>query len=444
MRAFLFIIMKQIISYFQSSFGSLYVLLILALYISVFLSPDFGAADKVVVHWLAISIINFIALSHIIIKYDYFKIYIGLVFNNILFKTISVFWVLCLVSFACAYNIVEASVAFFQLTTFIFQILFISIFLIAYNIKILNIFYLILFFFLFQIYYSLSTYIDIINVSVYDFSLSSLLKGVGANRNITAAIFVIQIPFLITLILRSSNFFRNIVFSILIFSASYLIIALSSRASYISLTLILVSYIFFYAYGFKFRDLSFLLKKLFFTLLPIFASYFIFNTTDFNRSESNVIDRVSTINIDDESTSTRLRFYKQTFDYVINNPLKPMGIGNWKITSLVGDRMNIQGYTVPYQVHNDFLQVAAEIGIIGFFTYLLIFLLAFYYLFKLFFKSKSFKEKAFYFAIFISLLCYVIDANLNFPIARAIQQNFFVFLISLIIYKTTHEFKVSK
>ena len=444
MRAFLFIIMKQIISYFQSSFGSLYVLLILALYISVFLSPDFGAADKVVVHWLAISIINFIALSHIIIKYDYFKSYIGLVFNNIIFKTISVFWVLCLISFAYAYNIVEASVAFFQLTTFIFQILFISIFLIAYNIKLLNIFYLILFFFLFQIYYSLSTYIDIINVSVYDFSLSSLLKGIGANRNITAAIFVIQIPLLITLILRSSDFFRNIIFSIILFLSSYLIIALSSRASYISLTLILVSYVFFYAYSFRFRDLSFLLKKLFFTLLPIFVSYIIFNTTDFNRSESNVIDRVSTINTDDESTSTRLRFYKQTFDYVINNPLKPMGIGNWKITSLVSDRMNIQGYTVPYQVHNDFLQVAAEIGIIGFFTYLLIFLLSFYFLLKLFFKSNSFNEKTLYFAIFISLLCYVIDANLNFPIARAIQQNFFVFFISFIIYKSTYEFKVSK
>ena len=59
-------------------------------------------------------------------------------------------------------------------------------------------------------------------------------------------------------------------------------------------------------------------------------------------------------------------------------PVFGIGIGNWKIKSIEYSRNSIVGYTVPYHVHNDFLQITAEIGVIGGLLYLMIYLMPIY------------------------------------------------------------------
>ena len=51
------------------------------------------------------------------------------------------------------------------------------------------------------------------------------------------------------------------------------------------------------------------------------------------------------------------------------------------------DREDIDGYIVPYHAHSDFIQLGAELGIIGFLLYLGIFLIAGYFGFIIVFKS---------------------------------------------------------
>ena len=81
--------------------------------------------------------------------------------------------------------------------------------------------------------------------------------------------------------------------------------------------------------------------------------------------------------------------------------------------------MNIKGYVVPYHAHSDFIQLGAELGVIGFLLYLGIFIWAIFYVFRIILKSNiTDKEKIFLFLLILSLGSYTIDANLNFPIAR--------------------------
>jgi len=104
---------------------------------------------------------------------------------------------------------------------------------------------------------------------------------------------------------------------------------------------------------------------------------------------------------------------------MLDNPIFGTGIGNWKFESINYDRLQIDGYIVPYHAHSDFIQLGAELGFIGFFLYVFIFLSAIYFVYHIIFKSKiEIQDKLFSFLLIISLGVYLIDANLNFPIAR--------------------------
>jgi O-antigen ligase len=67
--------------------------------------------------------------------------------------------------------------------------------------------------------------------------------------------------------------------------------------------------------------------------------------------------------------------------HLTSNPIFGTGLGNWKLKSIDYDSKDINGYVVPYHAHSDFIQLGAELGIIGFLLYLGVFLWAVYYVF---------------------------------------------------------------
>ena len=104
----------------------------------------------------------------------------------------------------------------------------------------------------------------------------------------------------------------------------------------------------------------------------------------------------------------------------------------------------MNGYIVPYHAHSDFIQLGAELGIIGFLLYLSIFILTTYYGYKVIrFSRLSSNLRIFIFIALTSLGTYVIDASLNFPIARPQVLTVWATVLSLILifYK---DFKISK
>ncbi len=247
------------------------------------------------------------------------------------------------------------------------------------------------------------------------------LKGVTANRNITAFSIAIKIPFVIFLIYRFSKAKVKLLLSSIVFLSFLSLTMIQSRASFIAIGLILISYIIlqiFLLNNNKKRVLQIL--QLGYIVLPLILAIVI-NQTFFADKGADALSRAATISIstEDGSVNQRLRYYEDVLTHLKSNPIFGTGLGNWKIKSIDYDSNDIVGYIVPYHAHSDFIQLGAELGIIGFLLYLGIFLWAVYFVFILIRHSKiELEGKVFLFLLITALGVYSIDANLNFPIAR--------------------------
>ena len=168
--------------------------------------------------------------------------------------------------------------------------------------------------------------------------------------------------------------------------------------------LIVMSFVFF-------KQKTFIGKKDFIIIFLSLVIGILLNSFVFQENKSlNVVQRST--NLDTSSTQQRIRFYKAALNSILENPIIGVGLGNWKIHATEYDKPFMKDYTVPYHVHNDFLEIFAEIGIIGFILYYGIFLWIFILLFKKI-KTKNHKEdKNFYLLIIASLssLVYLADS----------------------------------
>jgi O-antigen ligase len=87
-------------------------------------------------------------------------------------------------------------------------------------------------------------------------------------------------------------------------------------------------------------------------------------------------------------------------------------------------------------MHNDFLQMGAELGFLG----LLVYMSIFGFLLIKVFTSYMAKNDILIFLLGISLLIYLVDAMFNFPIERTISQSMFIVISSMILVQNlSHE-----
>ena len=196
---------------------------------------------------------------------------------------------------------------------------------------------------------------------------------------------------------------------------------IQSRASFVAVGLILIAYITLQSvlYFKETRKLS-QLFYISYLIAPLLISILI-NQTFLSTKGADVISRAATISVStsDNSINQRLRYYQDVLTHFTSNPFFGVGLGNWKLKSIDYDKNQIKGYIVPYHAHSDFIQLGAELGIVGFLLYLGVFIWAVYYASFLIRRSKLLlDEKVFVFLILIALGVYSIDVNLNFPIAR--------------------------
>ena len=393
-------------------------LLIIAFLLVGFI-PNLGAVDKIAPQWVYLCIINIISSFYLFLNRKRFEQIIYSVSKT----AISIFFICFLtwasLSFFYAINPIEALVNIARHINTLLMYLYIGIFIYGIKEKHVLASWIMMIILSIEVYSVFTQAMDMININGSIFADD--LKGVTANRNITAFSIALKIPFVLFLIETTKNKYLLSVFSILIFFSLLDLSMISSRASFIAVGIIFIgtvfSSIFKYSKGNK-SNKSFL--KIFFYLIPLVLAI-ILNQTYFSKKGVDVLDRASTIalNTSDDSISKRLRYYEDVLTHMIDNPIFGTGIGNWKFESIRYDRAEIDGYIVPYHAHSDFIQLGAELGFVGFFLYLFIFLSAIYFTFIILFNSKiQFQEKIFLIFLITSLGVYLIDANLNFPIAR--------------------------
>ena len=408
---------------------------ILLVYCLIGIIPNFNTLDRVANQWLMMSIANTIGLAYLFNNFDTYKSTLKKIFQfkPFIFFLIFVLW--GLLSYFYALNQIEVVVKFFTWINIVIGILVFCLLLFASNKSLLLVSYIFSIILIIELYFSYSTFFELSRLAVFNFEYVNLLKGAAGNKNILAISILLKIPFLFYLVSKNKNIFIKIIFSGLITSASFLIFLLSARASILGILMILfVTFIFILIRYIKNRDRYLLGNSFIYLVIPILLSITIFQLK-FGSSNNSVSigQRATSINTQDDSTNQRLRFYKHSANQIFSNPILGVGLGNWKISSIDYDKKDIEGYQVPYHVHNDFLEIGAELGILGFILYLSVFMYMFYYVLKiLIYEGSTSKELApISLVLLLGGIVYFIDANLNFPHARVINQIPFILYIAI-------------
>lgn len=407
--------------------------ILILFYLCVGFVPNWQAVDKIAPQWLVLSIINSLSLTLILFNSSYFKIRI----SNALKSGLSIiyigFFIWASFSYFYAINSTEVIVNLTRQANTLFMYLHLGIFIQLFKNKISLLCW---------------TFAIILSIEVYSLLLQAyemyqtpagiipgILKGVTANRNIAAFSMAIKIPFILFLVNYSKNKIFKFSLLILLLLTIFSLSIISSRASYIAVFLVTFLYaglIFYQSYNSKsYKKLSYLL----YIIVPLMLSV-VFNQLVVSGSKTvSAIERASTIslNTNDGSVNQRLRYYQDVLTHMLENPILGTGLGNWKLASIDYDKEDIVGYVVPYHAHSDFIQLGAELGFIGFFLYLGVFVFAVYAVFKILTSKKiNEKEKVFVFFLLIALGVYFVDANLNFPIARPQVLTSWAMIIALI------------
>ena len=397
--------------------------------------PNLAAVDKIAPQWVGMTILNLLSLSLFFFNRNSIKQAISFVVSPYLslFYIGFIFW--AALSYFYAINPTEVLVNITRQVNVLFMFFSMAILLFSLKNKDRFICWTISIILSVEVYAVLSEALEMINTT--GVISSGILKGVTANRNITAFSIAIKVPFVLYLVGLYKKVGFKIFFSFLVFLSLLSLSMIQSRASFIGVAIITIGYsvlnITTYLIS-KTKNTKSLLS-IGYILVPLLLAITINQTVIANKG-ADALSRAATISLstNDGSVNQRLRYYQDVLTHITSNPFFGTGLGNWKLKSIDYDKYDINGYVVPYHAHSDFIQLGAELGIIGFLLYLGIFLWAIYYVFIFIRHSKgSIEEKTFVFLLLVALGVYSVDANLNFPIARPQVLVVWTVIMSLIV-----------
>jgi len=384
---------------------------------------EFNSVDEIAPHWLYLSFLTFLsAIYYLFNSTEVFELFK----KSFLLKNFFLFLIVGLISIYFSINKIESIIILSRWGILFLIMVFLKVLLNDSKINFLTLCVVITVFTIYEVFRSISPYFHIIQDSDFSFRFSNSLKGVTGNKNITASSILIKVPFIYYLFQYYKNKYFKILLGVIIFSSVYNILLLSSRAMIICLILIL-AIISFKRINQGLNKLSF--KQLLIDFLPFISAIILFISLYSSDETFSLDKRLASVNTSDESTSQRIRFYQHGIKHFVNNPVIGLGLGNWKIKSIDYDSQNIISYIVPYHMHNDFLEIACEIGIIGLIVYLLFFV---YPLSKIFKSLSRNNFNSISYILLMSGLVYFIDSNLNFPMSRPISIVFFIIILSLL------------
>jgi O-antigen ligase/tetratricopeptide (TPR) repeat protein len=375
--------------------------------------------DKIAPQWLVMSILNFTSLIYFLTNQK--TISHTLKINLKAALTLSylgfIIWAAC--SFFYAINPTEVIVNISRQVNVMLMFIIMFIFLFSLKNKLRLIPWIIALIFLYEIYAVLNE--AIVMIQTGGGIVSGNLKGVTANRNITAFSLAMKIPFLLFLIQIEKKFIIKIILSIIICLGLICLSMIQSRASFIAIGFMTIMYFILHLIIYLRINRKWVqVLHVGYLVIPLFCAILV-NQTILSDKGADAVSRAASISIstNDGSVNQRLRYYEDVITHMASNPILGVGLGNWKLKSINYDSEDIVGYVVPYHAHSDFIQLGAELGIFGFALYFAIFLISVYYVYYLIrFSNLDLNEKVFLFLMLTALGIYSVDANLNFPIAR--------------------------
>jgi O-antigen ligase len=273
-------------------------------------------------------------------------------------------------------------------------------------------------------------------------NIRSLVKNNHSNRNIFSADILVKLPFVFYSFYVEKNWRKIISLLTITFSVIVLYI-LGTRALIIGLVIVSVFLsILMVHYLLKTSNkkmgISFVITIVL-VIFSVFASKYLIQRSDskFEKasdiviSEKNKKDRMSTVSVKDTSFNLRLHYWESSFKMMKEKPLLGCGVGNWKINSLKYEYPWRYNNSNGLHMHNDFLEVAAESGILCGLIYIGLFVLLAFINLKKYFSASITDEKFAAMTLFLAVVGLGVDSFFNFPLSRPTIQILFIILLLL-------------
>jgi O-antigen ligase len=214
-----------------------------------------------------------------------------------------------------------------------------------------------------------------------------------------------------------------------------ILLLLKSRSIYLALICFSAISLFSYFYTNKTKYASLLKKAVPFALLLFLMAA---GVLSYLGKGKNYVDALNPLTYKGSSSGTeRLFVWYKTFELIKEAPMQGQGSGNWKVEF---PRNNISGgYRLQEKdilftrVHNDFLEVWSEVGILGLLLYLGMFIYAIWLLGRRI-RKKGFEKGEL--ILIATLLSYMIIAFFSFPKERIEHQVVLALFLAIIVSKS--------
>ena len=409
------------------------------LYLLVHFIPDLGGADVMGAQWLYSSVLDLVVLGYIFFNKSTYSEAIQAIYSYKFTLVFSALVIWAMGSYFYALNPTETLVTLARLITT--YIIFINVSILFYKQDIEKVFnivaYIVGFILLYDAIYVISTFNNNVKTN-FDPSIGSITGNHG-NKNVMAASLLIKFPFIVWIIVRSKILVR-VLCSFVLLLGTIALFLLSTRSTFVGLAIIIIL---FAATTFYFRDKKDIkesLGRMLFFVLPVVVAFFISNLIIANATDTAeesimngaVTARIQSIKLENNASSGRLHLWEGAIDYATKHPFMGAGYGNWKLASIPYEKEYTNDLFVPYHSHNDFLEMFADLGIVGGLCFGLMFLLFPIYAFTIW-RNKD--AKAFHLPATISFMavtCYAVDAFLNFPAERTAMQTMLAISAALV------------
>lgn len=232
------------------------------------------------------------------------------------------------------------------------------------------------------------------------------------------------IPFLLIVKNSIKKKYYPVLFIVSIINFTFLFFTRSRSAIVVILILIIVYIIFQIAHSEKKERI----RKIIITISPILIGFLISLIPLKNVERGDVFSAADNyFSTEYKSNQHRWNFWSSSIELIKEAPLTGVGIGKWSgyYPKYNGSYFTDSNITFSHgiHVHNDFLESAAENGLVNFLTY---FFLLVYILFSLYRKSRLKQE---YFFIFLSALAGICFSFLSFPMFK--YSSYFYLAIAL-------------
>jgi len=326
----------------------------------------------------------------------------------------------------------------------IFLDYFILYFLVINNIEDKNIFYsFIRLFFITSSLVALYTILHYYGFIPYLKEFGPVISTIGQKNwtsNYLALIFPIMFSYFLLEKLKRKKIFYSISLSI-IYAA---LMICQSRGIWISISLTSIFAIYIIL-KFKLVKIFKENKKWLILLALTFLIITIIYSTDnpLNKSPLTVTQRaLSTFDEKDPSINTRLLIWGTTLDMIKDRPMLGSGIGTFKINYLDYQAKYLQDNPsyIKYwahagEAHNEYIQIGAEMGLIGLGIFILI-IFTFYKLIINFLKSgKNNQKRIIGWGLIGGITCFLIHCLFTFPLhVPALGSAFFIILGLTVVY----------